>query len=103
MAALKSDTKIQKSEKPHLEYRIIVSNLRSTVTAGDIEVSTNKVICSLTIFMLFICVGFCTGINTKPERYLNDLYRYSITSHLLVVLMLSMCSFVHLLCWTVQS
>ena len=38
MAALRSDSKAQKPEKPHLEYRIIVSNLRSTVTGGDIEV-----------------------------------------------------------------
>ncbi|CAH0604743.1 unnamed protein product [Chrysodeixis includens] len=38
MAALKSDSlKPQKPEKPVLEYRIIVSNLRNTVTAGDIE------------------------------------------------------------------
>ncbi|CAB3224620.1 unnamed protein product [Arctia plantaginis] len=36
MAALRTDTKIQKVDKP-LEYRIIVSNLRNTVTAGDIE------------------------------------------------------------------
>lgn len=37
MAAMRSD-KVQKPEKPHLEYRIIVSNLRNTVTGGDIEV-----------------------------------------------------------------
>ncbi|KAJ8722674.1 hypothetical protein PYW07_003854 [Mythimna separata] len=37
MAALRSDTKAQKTEKSHLEYRIIVSNLRNTVTGGDIE------------------------------------------------------------------
>nr|XP_021181347.2 polymerase delta-interacting protein 3 [Helicoverpa armigera] len=37
MAALRTDQKAQKTEKPHLEYRIIVSNLRSSVTAGDIE------------------------------------------------------------------
>uniref|UniRef100_A0A2A4JNG1 RRM domain-containing protein n=1 Tax=Heliothis virescens TaxID=7102 RepID=A0A2A4JNG1_HELVI len=37
MAALRTDQKVQKTEKPHLEYRIIVSNLRNTVTAGDIE------------------------------------------------------------------
>lgn len=36
MAAMRSD-KVQKPEKPHLEYRIIVSNLRNTVTGGDIE------------------------------------------------------------------
>ncbi|KAH9630667.1 hypothetical protein HF086_003958 [Spodoptera exigua] len=36
MAAMRSD-KVQKTEKPHLEYRIIVSNLRNTVTGGDIE------------------------------------------------------------------
>lgn len=37
MAALRSENKTEKSEKPAHEYRIIVSNLRSTVTGGDIE------------------------------------------------------------------
>lgn len=37
MAALKNDTKVQKPDKTTLEFRIIVSNLRNTVTAGDIE------------------------------------------------------------------
>ena len=38
MAALRNDNKTEKSEKPNHEYRIIVSNLRNTVTSGDIEV-----------------------------------------------------------------
>lgn len=42
MAALRSDAKAQKTEKSHLEYRIIVSNLRNTVTGGDIEVGLFK-------------------------------------------------------------
>ncbi|XP_023948034.1 polymerase delta-interacting protein 3 isoform X2 [Bicyclus anynana] len=37
MAALRSENKIEKMEKPPTEFRIIVSNLRSSVTAGDIE------------------------------------------------------------------
>ncbi|XP_063821822.1 polymerase delta-interacting protein 3-like [Ostrinia nubilalis] len=37
MAALRTDTVEKKTEKPVLEYRIIVSNLRNTVTSGDIE------------------------------------------------------------------
>ncbi|XP_026757849.1 polymerase delta-interacting protein 3-like [Galleria mellonella] len=37
MAALRNDKKTEKNEKPILEYRIIVSNLRNTVTGGDIE------------------------------------------------------------------
>lgn len=37
MAALRSDQMAQKSEKPAMEYRIIVSNLRNTVTGVDIE------------------------------------------------------------------
>ncbi|CAH2073801.1 unnamed protein product, partial [Iphiclides podalirius] len=37
MAALRNDKKEEKSDKPALEYRIIVSNLRNTVTGGDIE------------------------------------------------------------------
>ncbi|CAH0720899.1 unnamed protein product, partial [Brenthis ino] len=37
MAALRSENKTEKPEKPNHEYRIIVSNLRNTVTAGDIE------------------------------------------------------------------
>ncbi|CAH0406456.1 unnamed protein product [Chilo suppressalis] len=37
MAALRSEKQVEKSDKPVLEYRIIVSNLRNTVTAGDIE------------------------------------------------------------------
>ncbi|KAI5637957.1 RNA recognition motif domain-containing protein [Phthorimaea operculella] len=36
MAALRSE-KPEKSDRPALEYRIIVSNLRNTVTGGDIE------------------------------------------------------------------
>ncbi|XP_047527701.1 polymerase delta-interacting protein 3-like [Vanessa atalanta] len=36
MAALRIENKTEKLDKPH-EYRIIVSNLRSTVTGGDIE------------------------------------------------------------------
>lgn len=38
MAALRSENKAEKPEKPNHEYRIIVSNLRNTVTSGDIEV-----------------------------------------------------------------
>lgn len=38
MAALKIDKKEQEIEKPSLEYRIIVSNLRDTVTGADIKV-----------------------------------------------------------------
>ncbi|XP_013146154.1 PREDICTED: polymerase delta-interacting protein 3-like [Papilio polytes] len=37
MAALRTEKKEDKAEKPVLEYRIIVSNLRNTVTGGDIE------------------------------------------------------------------
>ncbi|CAG9783790.1 unnamed protein product [Diatraea saccharalis] len=37
MAALRTEKPTEKSDKPVLEYRIIVSNLRNTVTAGDIE------------------------------------------------------------------
>ncbi|XP_047510522.1 polymerase delta-interacting protein 3-like isoform X1 [Pieris napi] len=37
MAALKIDKKEQDVEKPLLEYRIIVSNLRDTVTGADIK------------------------------------------------------------------
>ncbi|CAG4989512.1 unnamed protein product [Parnassius apollo] len=37
MAALRNEKKEEKTEKPVLEYRIIVSNLRNTVTGGDIE------------------------------------------------------------------
>lgn len=37
MAALRNDNKTEKSVKPNHEYRIIVSNLRNTVTSGDIE------------------------------------------------------------------
>ncbi|XP_034840627.1 polymerase delta-interacting protein 3-like isoform X3 [Maniola hyperantus] len=38
MAALRSENnKVEKIEKPATEFRIIVSNLRSSVTAGDIE------------------------------------------------------------------
>ncbi|CAH2264054.1 jg16412 [Pararge aegeria aegeria] len=37
MAALRSENKVEKLEKPATEFRIIVSNLRSSVTAGDIE------------------------------------------------------------------
>ncbi|XP_014370312.2 polymerase delta-interacting protein 3-like [Papilio machaon] len=37
MAALRTEKKEDKTEKPNLEYRIIVSNLRNTVTGGDIE------------------------------------------------------------------
>ncbi|XP_049867678.1 polymerase delta-interacting protein 3-like [Pectinophora gossypiella] len=37
MAALRSEKKTEKSEKPAMEYRIIVSNLKSSVTGGDIE------------------------------------------------------------------
>ncbi|KAM3963003.1 polymerase delta interacting protein 3 [Aphomia sociella] len=37
MAALRNENKVEKNEKPVLEYRIIVSNLRNTVTGGDIE------------------------------------------------------------------
>lgn len=44
MAAMRTEQTIPKIEKPVLEYRIIVSNLRNTVTGGDIEVS-NDTIC----------------------------------------------------------
>lgn len=37
MVALGTDNKAQKTEKNVLEYRIIVSNLRNTVTGSDIE------------------------------------------------------------------
>ncbi|XP_061712367.1 polymerase delta-interacting protein 3-like [Cydia pomonella] len=37
MAALRTDKKVERPEKPNTEYRIIVSSLGSTVTAGDIE------------------------------------------------------------------
>ncbi|XP_013182208.1 PREDICTED: polymerase delta-interacting protein 3-like [Papilio xuthus] len=37
MAALRTEKKDDRTEKPILEYRIIVSNLRNTVTGGDIE------------------------------------------------------------------
>ncbi|KAL0893959.1 hypothetical protein ABMA27_014036 [Loxostege sticticalis] len=37
MAALRTEKITEKIDKPVLEYRIIVSNLRSTVTGGDIE------------------------------------------------------------------
>ncbi|XP_059057005.1 polymerase delta-interacting protein 3-like [Achroia grisella] len=37
MAALRNEKITEKNEKPVLEYRIIVSNLRNTVTGGDIE------------------------------------------------------------------
>ncbi|CAH2086415.1 unnamed protein product [Euphydryas editha] len=37
MAALRNENKTEILEKPAHEYRIIVSNLRSTVTGGDIE------------------------------------------------------------------
>lgn len=36
MAALRNE---KKTDKPALEFRIIVSNLRNSVTGGDIEVS----------------------------------------------------------------
>lgn len=42
MAALRTEKKIEKPEKQNssnTEFRIIVSSLGSTVTAGDIEVS----------------------------------------------------------------
>lgn len=39
MAALRTEKITEKIDKPVLEYRIIVSNLRSTVTGGDIEVT----------------------------------------------------------------
>lgn len=42
MAALRSENKVEKIEKPATEFRIIVSNLRSSVTAGDIEVQGNQ-------------------------------------------------------------
>lgn len=38
MAAMRSESKDQNVEKPNVEYRIIVSNLRNTVTGGDIQV-----------------------------------------------------------------
>lgn len=38
MAAMRTEKPVEKTEKPALEYRIIVSNLRNTVTGGDIEV-----------------------------------------------------------------
>ncbi|XP_032513985.2 polymerase delta-interacting protein 3-like isoform X2 [Danaus plexippus] len=37
MAALRTENKVEKPEKSNHEYRIIVSNLRNTVTGGDIE------------------------------------------------------------------
>ncbi|XP_063359924.1 uncharacterized protein LOC134649140 [Cydia amplana] len=37
MAALRAEKKVERPEKPNTEYRIIVSSLGSTVTAGDIE------------------------------------------------------------------
>ncbi|XP_047988553.1 polymerase delta-interacting protein 3-like [Leguminivora glycinivorella] len=37
MAALRTEKKVERPEKPNTEYRIIVSSLGSTVTAGDIE------------------------------------------------------------------
>ncbi|XP_068629869.1 polymerase delta-interacting protein 3-like [Battus philenor] len=37
IATLRNERKEEKTEKPVLEYRIIVSNLRNTVTGGDIE------------------------------------------------------------------
>lgn len=46
MAAMRSDQKAQKAEKSTTEYRIIVSNLRNTVTGGDIEVRLTS--CSVT-------------------------------------------------------
>ncbi|OWR44168.1 polymerase delta interacting protein 3 [Danaus plexippus plexippus] len=37
MAALRTENKVEKPEKSNHEYRIIVSNLRNSVTGGDIE------------------------------------------------------------------
>lgn len=49
MAALRTEKKEDKAEKPVLEYRIIVSNLRNTVTGGDIEVRI-VIICLLVAY-----------------------------------------------------
>lgn len=53
MAALRNE---KKTDKPSLEYRIIVSNLRNTVTGGDIEVNIKLDTIYIFVFVHFVFI-----------------------------------------------